>query len=85
MLIMKLMGTNYYKYSKLDIGKPVYAEYNGKKQKVGKLIELSADDSQYVLEVEDKYLLDAIDNERIISFEIASPNTKPVIIEQFKV
>lgn len=42
---MKLMGTNYYKYSKLDIGKPIYAEYNGKKQKVGKLIELSADNS----------------------------------------
>ena len=69
---MKLMGTNYYKYSKLDIGRPIYAEYNGKKQKVGKLIELTDDNSQYILEVEDKYLLDSLDNQKIISFEIIS-------------
>ena len=69
---MKLMGTNYYKYSKLVIGRPIYAEYNGKKQKVGKLIELTDDNSQYILEVEDKYLLDSLDNQKIISFEIIS-------------
>ena len=69
---MKLMGINYYNYSKLDIGKPIYAEYNGKKQKVGKLIELTDDNSQYILEVEDKYLLDSLDNQKIISFEIIS-------------
>lgn len=67
---MKLMGTNYYKYSKSDIGKPVYAEYNGKKQEVGKLVELTDDCSQYILEVEDKYLLDLIDKQKIISFAI---------------
>ena len=72
---MKLMGINYYNYSKLDIGKPIYAEYNGKKQKVGKLIELTDDNSQYTLEVEDKYILDEINNKRIISFEIVQSNT----------